>query len=583
MTAFLQHYERELDYMRRALEEFERLHAQKAKALGISAGRSNDPDLQRVADSFALLTARLNQRLDDTRPEISLDLLRMMCPGFLLGAPSYSVVQVDPDSIEAPVSAKRGTPVYHDEDGAPQSRFSVARDVALAPVRLTGVRFETAPFPFPVTPDMGNCEAALCLTMESADGESLLSDITASGIEFYVAAEGSKKERICNVLTSAITGIAVARTTTEAGADRPAVALQSVLKSGDTAHLPVFMTQSEGLEMLRDFLCYPDKGSFFTYSGGMPAAPKAELRLFLNAHASTTLTDIADSDLAVNMLPCLNLFSNLSQPVRYDYTRDRVPVAAMKETSAPCHILRLDALYELTTEGEVRLPEIFDGARRSSANGPFWQERHLMGEMDAGRREVSFSVEGSGRTALDFVAATYCSNGSHGSRPRPGAKARIEGAELSGVSATFFGEPTACVPPQLDANRQWDLLALINGNFGAILDEDDPTLSLRAVLHACAPGGYSACAEAIVDVSRTIATAPVRIDRNVILATGSIVEIVIDSAVLPVPNQVFALVMDRFLRSFVSYDRFIELRVRARGETRPVATFPRHHGSQMAA
>jgi type VI protein secretion system component VasA len=196
---------------------------------------------------------------------------------------------------------------------------------------------------------------------------------------------------------------------------------------------------------------------------------------------------------------------------------------------------------------------------------------------------VSFSVEGSGRGALDFVATTYCSNGSHGGRPRPGSTARIEGAELSGVIAEFFGEPTADIPPRRDANWQWDLLGLVNGNFGAILDEDNPARSLRSVLHACAPSGYSACADAIVDVSRTIATAPVRIDRNVILATGSVVEIVIDSAVLPVPEQVFALVMDRFLRSFVSYDRFIELRVRARGQARPIAQFPRLHGSQVTA
>ena len=583
MSAFLQYYESELDYMRRSLDEFERLHPQKARALGISAGRSNDPDLQRVADSFSLLTARLNQRLDTTRSEISLDLLRLMCPGFLLGAPSYGVVQVDPDSLEAPVTAPRATAVYHDTEGAPQCRFSVARDVALAPIRLTGVRIETAPFSFPATKGASFSEAALCLTIEAADGETQLNEITGHAIEFYVAAEGSKKERICNALVSGITGIAVGRDKNTAGDYRPAQALQSVLHSDDTAHLPVFMTQSAGLEILRDFLCYPDKGAFFTYSGGLPASPIAEIRLFLRANSSAAVTDIVDTDLALNMLPCLNLFRNLSQPVRYDYARDRVPVTAMKTTSAPCHILRVDALYELTSEGEIRLPEMFDGARQNGAKGPYWQERHLVGEMDAGRREVSFSMEGGARTSLDFVAATYCSNGAHGSRPRPGAAARIEASTLSGVSAQFHGEPTACVPPRLDANWQWDLLALVNGNFGAILEEDDPARTLRSVLHLCAPSGYSACAAAIISVTRTIATAPVKIDRNVILATGSVVEIVIDSDLLPVPDQIFALVMDAFLRCFVSYDRFIELRVRARGETRLIAQFPRRHGSQVSA
>jgi type VI secretion system VasI/ImpG family protein len=583
MSAFLQYYESELDYMHRALEEFARLHPQKARALGVSAGRSNDPDLQRVADSFALLAARLNHRLDATRPEISLDLLRLMAPGFLLGAPSKALIQVNPRTLEAPTMARRGTPVYHDEDGAPQSRFSVVRDVPLAPVQLRRVRTETAPFSFPAITGAGACEVALCLTIEAADGETPLNEITGDAIEFYVAAEGSRKKRICNALISGVLGIGLAWDENDSGTSCPADTLQSVLQYGDTAHLPVFTTQSAGLEMLRDFLCYPDKGAFFTYSGGLPASPSAEIRLFLSPNFSSALIDVVNDDLALNVLPCINLFRNLSQPVRYDYSRDRVPVTAMKETTSPCHILRLDALYELTAEGEVRLPEMFGGGRHSGAQGPYWQERHLLGEVNAGRREVSFSADGTGGRTVDFVAATYCSNDSQGSRPRPGAAARIEGDELSGASAEFHGEPTACIPPRLEADWQWDLLALVNGNFGAILEDHDPARTLRSVLNLCAPDGYSVCAEAIVGVSRVISVAPVRIDRNVIMATGSVVEIVIDSDLLPVPDQVFALVMDDFLRSFVSYDRFIELRVRARGETRLIAQFPRRHGSQVAA
>ena len=81
MNAFLQYYETELDYMRRSFEAFEKANPQQARALGISAGRSRDPDLQRIADSCALIAARLHQRLDNTRADISLDLLRLACPG----------------------------------------------------------------------------------------------------------------------------------------------------------------------------------------------------------------------------------------------------------------------------------------------------------------------------------------------------------------------------------------------------------------------------------------------------------------------------------------------------------------------
>ena len=60
MDDILQHYEAELDYMRRAFSEFEAAHPQKARALNIKAGQSGDPDVQRLSDSLALVSARLS-------------------------------------------------------------------------------------------------------------------------------------------------------------------------------------------------------------------------------------------------------------------------------------------------------------------------------------------------------------------------------------------------------------------------------------------------------------------------------------------------------------------------------------------
>ncbi|MEY8881137.1 type VI secretion system baseplate subunit TssF [Donghicola sp. XS_ASV15] len=579
MNAFLQYYETELDYMRRSFEAFEKANPQQARALGISAGRSRDPDLQRIADSCALIAARLHQRLDNTRADISLDLLRLACPGFLFGAPSYATVAVDAGALEGSVTVPRGTAVYHDEDGKPQSRFAVARDVSVSPVRITGVRLESAPFSFALPEGTRRSDAALCLTVETVDGETPLAEVLGSSLEICVTADGRRNARLCNALAGGCVAAHVASgpslKTLEPASLRP------VIDVADTAHLPVFYTQTEGLEGLRDYLCYPDKGKFFALQSLFPQTPSAEIRIFLTAQSAASLSAPHDDDLALNIIPCLNLFETTSEPLRYDYARDRIPVSALKETSAPSTILRVDAVYELSADGERRLPEIFDAPHMAGTSSVRWQERHVVGELEPNRRELSFSVGADGARDLDFVAALYCSNGIHGERPRPGAPARID---LAGIAdATFVSEPTVAIPPRLDASWQWDILSLVNGNFGAILEEHDAAASLRRVLHLCAPGGYTPCAEAIVDVTRTLGTAPVQIGRNVILAAGSLVEIVLDLDVLPVPEQIFARVLDRFLGSFVSYDRFIEVSIRARGDSAPLIRFPRRHGSQEAA
>ena len=138
MEQLLQYYETELDYIRRAFDEFEAAHPQKAKALGITAGRSTDPDIQRLADSVALHAARLSLRLDETLPETALDLLRMLAPTFLLGAPSYVAVALDAggDDFADPVTLPSGTrmPVVLDGD-TPDCLFSVARTSELRPIQ----------------------------------------------------------------------------------------------------------------------------------------------------------------------------------------------------------------------------------------------------------------------------------------------------------------------------------------------------------------------------------------------------------------------------------------------------------------
>lgn len=579
MNGFLQYYETELDYMRRSFEAFEKANPQQARALGISAGRSRDPDLQRIADSCALIAARLQQRLDNTRADISLDLLRLACPGFLLGAPSYATVAVSAEGLEGSVSIPRGTAIYHDEDGKPQSRFSVARDIRVAPVQISGLRLETSPFSFEMREGTKRSDAALCFSIATADGETPLSEVLGGSIELCVTAEGRRSARLCNALAG---GCVAAHVASGKGlSDLGRATLCPTMDATDTAHLPVFLTQSDGLEEMRDYLCYPDKGAFFTLSATFPESPTAEIRVFLIAQTGATVSQVREGDLSVNIVPCLNLFETTSEPLRYDYTRDRIPVSALRETSAPATILRVNAVYELSAEGERRLPEVFDAPHMAGASNVKWQERHVVGELDPNRRELSFSAGKDGARNLDFVASLFCSNGAQGERPRPGAPARIDAAGIG--SATFATEPTVALPPRLDASWQWDILALVNGNFGAILEEHDPAASLRRVLHLCAPGGYSACAEAIVDVTRRYGTAPVKIERNVILAAGSLVEIVLDLDVLPVPEHIFARALDRFLSSFVSYDRFIELSIRARGGTAPLVRFPRRHGSQEAA
>ena len=122
---------------------------------------------------------------------------------------------------------------------------------------------------------------------------------------------------------------------------------------------------------------------------------------------------------------------------------------------------------------------------------------------------------------------------------------------------------------------------MINGNFTTIFNAEDKVEALKEAIHLCAPSGYSDAANAIWDVNVTQSIAPVAVGGNVLLSSGSRIEVVLDAEALPFARNVFAAALHLFFASLVSYDRFFQLTLRERGREQPFKVFPRAHGGQV--
>lgn len=589
MDDILQHYETELDYLRRAFSEFEAAHPQKARALKIKAGQSSDPDVQRLGDSLALVSARLSKRLDDTLPEFALDLARMIAPTFLLGAPAYCPVQMvtEEADLSQPLLLEAATALDIEAEGdRPACRFSVARPTQLAPVKVSGVQLERAPLSFNLPNNLHNCEAAIRVTLAAFDDSLPISDVLGNGLELYVSAAGGRKTRLIDVLSGNLLGIGFALAGDKAThmMDRDNFGMKLIADTG--TFLPAAPTEMPGLTRLRDFLCYPDKAAYFTLNkleqlcAGMAPGP-LELRFFLNSEGALKLTRLDDGDLATNVVPTLNCYKEQSRPVRYDYGRIQVPVTPQSAAAMPCDTLQIDALHMLTPDGEMRLPQITTPGGRFSQDLPIWQERFLTGNTDPARREVSFSVI-SEPAPFDFVATLICSNGSGAFSARQGTEVFFADNQLAEVPFKILEEPTVPIAPNTSAGRLWDILSLINGNFASVFDAADPTEALKEALHLCAPAGLTGAADAIWGVTVEQSVAPVKVGKHVLLSTGSQIEVTLDFETLPFPPFVFGAALQMFFNALISYDRFLQLRIRERGRDVPFAIYPTIHGGQMS-
>lgn len=90
--SFNYYYLQELTALRRMGKQF----AQRNPALAPFIGDgSRDPDVERLLESFAFLTGRLRQRLDDELPELAHSLMNLLWPNYMRSLPAFSIVEFD--------------------------------------------------------------------------------------------------------------------------------------------------------------------------------------------------------------------------------------------------------------------------------------------------------------------------------------------------------------------------------------------------------------------------------------------------------------------------------------------------------
>src|SRR5690606_15679704 len=132
MDDLLPHYERELGFLRRHGREFAERYPKIAGRLLLSGDGSQDPHVERLIESFALLTARVSKKIEDDYPEFTEALLEVMYPHYLRPFPSCSVACFDMgpalSQLTDPLVVPRGTLLHSRSVRGASCRFRNAYD-----------------------------------------------------------------------------------------------------------------------------------------------------------------------------------------------------------------------------------------------------------------------------------------------------------------------------------------------------------------------------------------------------------------------------------------------------------------------
>lgn len=196
MDDLLPHYERELAFLRSLSGEFAQAYPKIAGRLQLSGDTGEDPHVERLIESFALLTSRVHKRLDDDFPLFTESLLEVLYPHYLRPFPSCSVAQFRLDGAQAQMSTSariaRGTTLTSRRVKDVACTFRTAYDVDLLPLRIASAGFRTSLQAPTGSAVPAGAVSALSIELELASAQASWEQLGVDRLRIYLDGEASQ-------------------------------------------------------------------------------------------------------------------------------------------------------------------------------------------------------------------------------------------------------------------------------------------------------------------------------------------------------------------------------------------------------
>lgn len=339
----LDYYQRELTWLRQAGAIFAERYPKIASRLELSAGECPDPHVERLLESFSLLSARLQRRLDDGYAEFSDALLEQLYPLALRPLPSCAIARFEPDPSKGNLSEgyalPRDTPLFVTTGAGDSVYFRSTAPVTLWPLEVVDAVLLDTEETQALT-GVPLARAALRLRLRCV-GEEPWSALPITSLRIHLAGSpvtaAALYDLLCGNALHTLCGVPGSPPCT--AADRP----EPVGFNPEEALLPDEDGLHPGLRLLAEYFACPEKFAFFDMPLTIPADAGELLDIYMLFDRSPTARlSLRREDIALGCAPVINLFPRTSEPLRPDGTVSeyRLIADAYRDNSVEIHSIR---------------------------------------------------------------------------------------------------------------------------------------------------------------------------------------------------------------------------------------------------
>jgi len=603
-------YEGELGFVREAGVEFANEFPKIAARLNLASFDIADPYVERLFEGFALLSARIQLKMEAEFPTFTQSLLQMVYPHYLAPTPSMAVVQVHPDARLRPSPQgsilPRGTALRSllGTEDQTNCEFRTAHPVKLLPIQLSDVEYIGTPAAVSALglPDQRGIRAAIRLRLK-ATGGMRFAEIAADRLPLFLSGPSGPRMRLYEQLVADVAALYVRPAARPLPwlEKLPTAAIRAMGFDPEEALLPRAPASFDGYRLLQEYFAMPERFLFIEI--GALARPvqrcvgdELDIIFLLKRSDPVLATTFGADQFALFCTPAVNLFPKRGDRVNVSEHQAEHHIVPDRMRPLDFEIFSVTGVEGFAADGSPSQPFMPFYAANDLTRNPDHRAYYLLRREP---RQLSSRARQRGPRSSYLGHEVFISLVDPEQAPFP-QKLRQLGLDLLctnrdlalsmpvGRQHTDFtiainapvdsirciAGPTAPRPCRSDGEYAWRFLSHLGLNYLSLVDTDatQGAAALRELLRLYVPSSNAAVSRQLEGVT-SIACHPIvrRIPGTGPVAAGRGLELNLTIDETPFGGTggiLLAAVLDRFFAKYVSINAFTEtvLRDPERGE-----------------
>jgi len=518
----LEHYNKELAYLRELGQEFAEQYPKIANRLGMNGVEVADPYVERLLQGASFLTARLQHKLDAQFPHVSNHLLDVLYPQYLAPTPSMAIVQLRPrmsegsliKGFEVPRHSLLASSVPKDERTT--CEFRTAHDVTLWPLAIVDASCSGAPPDLPLA-NLGlerTVKGAIRIRLKVAKG--MLSELALDQLTFYLDGPDDIASRLHEILFAHAIGVIGCEP------QRPvkwfeSLSPETICAMGfdrEQSLIPSHPSAFQGFRQLHEYFSFPARFLFFTLTGLRQIVSRTngdtlDLTILLDCPVGDLEKLVGTAQFSLFCTPIINLFPKRCDAVEINPNQRENRILADKNRPADYEIYSVSSAtgQEIGNDDEREFRPFFSEVGGDNRTGQAYyvtrREQHLTTE--ASRRgglrttyvgsEIFMSLVDRNQVPIDHAiksvsVETLCTNRDLVAlMPLGGPSDFRPKASMPVEAVKVVRGPTAAKVALAEGAATWPIVSHLDINYLTLNDtnEQQGAQALRELLSIYAP------------------------------------------------------------------------------------------------